>query len=104
VTRRHLPDATLAVANVVFETARVPLRAAERLPGIGFLSFEGAAVRGRLRSRAEGLVEDLFAAPEVARAIDRALTRALLDDAVLERLATAVEVTGREHRSAPDGA
>jgi hypothetical protein len=70
-------NATFAVGNAVFETARIPLRAAEHLPGIGYLSFEGAAVKARLRSRLEGLLDDLLAAPEIERAIDQVVTRSL---------------------------
>ena len=76
-TSPKLLNATFAVGNAVFETARIPLRAAERLPGIGYLSFEGAAVKARLRSRLEGLLDDLLAAPEVERAIDQLVTRSL---------------------------
>jgi hypothetical protein len=70
-------NATFAVGSAVVETARIPLRAAEHLPGIGYLSFEGAAVKARLRSRLEGLLDDLLAAPEIERAIDRTLSGAI---------------------------
>jgi hypothetical protein len=70
-------NATFAIGNAVVETIRIPLRAAEHLPGIGYLSFEGAAVKARLRSRLDGVLADLLAAPEVERAIDQVVTRSL---------------------------
>jgi hypothetical protein len=76
-TRRDLGAVAFALANVVLETARVPLHAAEHLPGMGLLSREGAFVRLRLRSRLEGVVVDLLCAPEVERAVDRLVAGAL---------------------------
>ena len=76
-TPPRLINATFAIGNVVFETARIPLRAAERLPGIGYLSFEGASVKARLRSRLEGLIDDVLATPEFERAIDQTIARSL---------------------------
>jgi hypothetical protein len=97
-------NATFAVGCAVAETARIPLRAAERLPGIGYLSFEGAAVKARLRSRLEGLLEDLLAAPEIERAIDRTLSgairRTLASEDVVERLALAVDSARRDDQAA----
>lgn len=94
-SRPAVGDAALAVANVLFEAARVPVHLAARMPGMKRLSAEGALVRARLRSRAEGVIDDLLCAPEVARAIDRALAgtlpdaivRSLLAHHVVERLA-----------------
>lgn len=88
-TPPRLINATFAVGNAVFETARIPLRAAEHLPGIGYLSFEGAAVKARLRSRLEGLLDDLLATPEIERAIDRTVTRSLARRAVAADAAAA---------------
>jgi hypothetical protein len=97
-------NATFAVGCAVAETARIPLRAAERLPGIGYLSFEGAAVKARLRSRLEGLLDDLLAAPEIERAIDRTLSgairRTLASEDVVERLALAVDSARRDDQAA----
>ena len=73
--RPHLSDATLAVANVVFEAARIPAHAVERLPGMCFLTTQGTYVRMRLRSRVEGVVVDTLTAPEVSRATDRVVAR-----------------------------
>jgi len=73
--RPHLSDATLAVANVVFEAARIPAHAVERLPGMRFLTTQGTYVRMRLRSRVEGVVVDTLTAPEVSRATDRVVAR-----------------------------
>jgi len=76
-TPPKLMNATFAIGNAVVETVRIPLRAAEHLPGIGYLSFEGAAVKARLRSRREGLIDDVLATPEFERAIDQTIARSL---------------------------
>ncbi|HET6549240.1 MAG TPA: hypothetical protein VFG79_12315 [Solirubrobacter sp.] len=93
--RPNLGDAALAVANVAVAWAELPLHAAARLPGMGRLAAEGAFVRARLRSRFEGAVGELLAAPEVERAVDRmlagplpdAIVRSLLEHHVVEHLA-----------------
>jgi len=111
-----IADAAVAVGYVAFEIARVPLRAAERLPGMGRLAAEGAAIRARTRSRLEGLLDDVLQAPEVERAIDRllastvpdAVVRSLIENHVVERVALelaetvdvdAVVVTALEHET-----
>ena len=94
-SRPDLADAVLAVGNVALELARIPMHAAERLPGMGRMAAEGAAVRARTRSRLEGLLDDVLGAPEVERAVDRvlagalpdAIVRSLLEHHVVERLA-----------------
>jgi hypothetical protein len=99
-TQPNLGDATLAVASVTVGLARIPLRAAERLPGMARLSAEGAGVRMRARSRLEGLLDEILRAPEVERAIDRilagglpdAIARSLLERRVVERIAAEVTV------------
>lgn len=73
----HVGDAALALASVAVHMARLPLHVVERLPGMRRLAWEGATVRARLRSRLEGVVEDVLRAPEVERALDRAFTVAL---------------------------
>jgi hypothetical protein len=88
-------DAALAVANMMVENTRATLRLAARLPGMRRLAEDGAVVRARARSRLEGLIDDVLASPEVARAIDRLLAgtlpdvvvRSLLEHEVVERLA-----------------
>jgi hypothetical protein len=88
-------DAALAVANMMVENTRSTLRLAARLPGMRRLAADGAVVRARARSRLEGLIDDVLASPEVARALDRALAgtlpdvivRSLLEHEVVERLA-----------------
>jgi hypothetical protein len=96
VTKRpDLTDAALALAVVAYETARVPLHVAARLPGMRPLAQEGALVRIRLRSALEGQVDLILGAPEVERAVDRllagplpdAIVRSLLEHHVVERLA-----------------
>ena len=88
-------DAALAVANMMVENTRATLRLAARLPGMRRLAEDGAVVRARARSRLEGLIDDVLASPEVARANDRLLAgtlpdvvvRSLLEHEVVERLA-----------------
>jgi hypothetical protein len=106
----------VALGYVAFELARVPIRAAERLPGMDRLAAEGAAIRARTRSRLEGLLDDVLRAPEVERAIDRllastvpdAVVRSLIENQVIERVALelaetvdvdAVVVTALEHET-----
>ena len=81
-----LGDAALAVAAVAVGMARLPLRAAAHLPGMGTLAREGAMVRARLRSRAEGLLYEVLAAPEIERANDHALAGPLPDAIVASLL------------------
>jgi hypothetical protein len=112
-------DAAVAVGYVAVELVRVPLRAAERLPGMDRLAAEGAAIRARTRSRLEGLLDDVLRAPEVERAIDRllastvpdAIVRSLIENHVVERVALelaenvdvdAVVVTALEHQTTQD--
>jgi hypothetical protein len=115
-SRPDLADAVLAVGNVALELARIPMHAAERLPGMGRMSAEGAAIRARTRSRLEGLLDDVLGAPEVERAVDRvlasalpdAIVRSMIENHVVERLALelaetvdvdAVVVTALEHET-----
>jgi hypothetical protein len=94
-TRPDLGDAALGLASIALGTARIPLRVAQRLPGMNHLAREGAAARMRTRSRLEGLFDDALTAPEVERAVDRliagplpdAVVRSLLEHQVVERLA-----------------
>jgi hypothetical protein len=79
----RLSDAALAVGVVVYETAKLPLGLVERLPGVRRLAAEGALVRLRLRSALGGRLDDVLCAPEVERAIDRAVQRAA-PEAVVE--------------------
>jgi hypothetical protein len=93
--RPNLADAGLAIANVAYEWAKLPLHVAARLPGMGRVAAEGALVRARLRSRIEGIVDDVLDAPEVERALDRviagplpdAIVRSLVEHRVVEHLA-----------------
>jgi hypothetical protein len=94
-TGTNLTDAAVAVAYVTVGAARIPLNVAARLPGMGRLSAEGAAIRARTRSRLEGLLDDVLRAPEVERAIDRvlagtlpdAIVQSLIENQVAERVA-----------------
>ncbi len=93
--RPNVGDAALAVANVAVEWAKLPVFAAARLPGMGRVAAEGALVRARLRSRLEGLLDDVLTAPEVERAINRvlagtlpdAIVRSLIENQVVENVA-----------------
>jgi hypothetical protein len=96
----NVADAALAVAQVAYDTARLPLHVAARLPGMRRLAEEGALVRLRLRSRVEGVALELMCAPELERAVDRviagslpdAIVRSLLAHHVVERLADEVDL------------
>ncbi len=96
----NVADAALAVAQVAYDTARLPLGLAARLPGMRRLANDGAYVRVRLRSRLESVVLELLSAPELERAVDRviagtlpdAIVRSLLEHHVVERLAEEVDL------------
>jgi hypothetical protein len=97
-TRPDVRDAALAVGSVAFDTARFAAHVAERLPGMRRLAAEGALVRLRMRSRLEGLIDEVLCAPEVERAVDRvlagtlpdAIVRSLIEHRVPERLAAEI--------------
>jgi hypothetical protein len=99
-SRPNVADAALAVAQVAYDTARLPLGLAARLPGMARLANEGVYVRARLRSRLEGAALELLSAPELERAVDRviagtlpdAIVRSLLAHHVVERLAEEVDL------------
>jgi hypothetical protein len=94
-SRPDLGNAALAVGNVAYEWAKLPLGVVARLPGMRRLAEEGALVRLRARSRLEGLLDEVLTSPEVERAADRviagrlpdAIVRSLLEHQVVERLA-----------------
>jgi hypothetical protein len=93
--RPNLADAGLAIANVAYEWAKLPIHVATRLPGMGRIAAEGALVRARLRSRLEGVFDEVLTAPELERAVDRviagplpdAIVRSLIEHRVVEQLA-----------------
>ena len=99
-SRPNVADAALAVAQVAYDTARLPLGLAARLPGMRRLANDGAYVRVRLRSRLESVALELLSAPELERAVDRviagtlpdAIVRSLLEHHVVERLAEEVDL------------
>jgi hypothetical protein len=99
--RPDVADAALAVAYVAYEAARLPLGLVARAPGMRRLAADGAVVRARMRSRLEALTEEVLAAPEVARAIDRllagtlpdAVVRSLLQHRVVERIVAELAAT-----------
>ncbi len=96
----NIADAALAVAQVTYDAARLPLGVIARLPGMKRIATEGASVRMRLRSRGEALLMEALCAPEMERAVDRviagtlpdAIVRSLLEHHVVERLAEEVDL------------
>ena len=73
--RPDLGDAALALAAAAIDALRLPLALAARAPGVRTLARDGALVRIRVRSRAEGLASRALETPEIARAIDRFVQR-----------------------------
>lgn len=53
------------------DLARIPLGLAARLPGVQLLARDGALVRLRVRSRAEGVLTRALEAPEARRILHR---------------------------------
>jgi hypothetical protein len=53
------------------DLARIPLGLAARLPGVRLLARDGALVRSRVRSRAEGVVTRALEGPEAHRILHR---------------------------------
>jgi hypothetical protein len=99
--RPNLFNASLAVGAVAVGFARIPLGIAYRLPGMERLAREGAAVQARLRSRLEGIVDEILDTPEAERVVQRAIggqlpdavVRSLLEHRVVERIAAEVVAT-----------
>jgi hypothetical protein len=83
----NLGDAALAVANVAWGAARLPLSVAARLPGVGRMAADGAIVRARARSRLEALAEEGVDWLLAGRLPD-AVARSALEHHVAERIAS----------------
>jgi hypothetical protein len=89
--------------------ALLPVRLAARAPGVGAplrrmgedLAHQGGLARARARAQVEAAVEELLAAPEIARALDRllagpltdAVARSIAEHRVVERVALQIIAT-----------
>jgi hypothetical protein len=100
--RVNLTDAAFALGSVAVDAARVPLDMVRWLPGLRRIALDGAFVRERVQSRAEGLagaaVDRLLAS-----SLPDAITRSALEHRLPERIAAArldVETAGELHAAA----
>jgi hypothetical protein len=84
--RANMGDAALALADVAYNLAKIPLHAAERLPGMRRLAAEGAGVRARARSVLERRAEDAVDWLLAGRLPD-AVARSAIEHQVAERIA-----------------
>jgi hypothetical protein len=84
--RPNMGDAALALASVAYNLAKVPVHAAERLPGMTRLATEGAAVRARARSYLEVRAEEAIDWMLAGRLPD-AVARSAIEHQVAERIA-----------------
>jgi hypothetical protein len=84
--RANMGDAALALADVAYNLAKIPLHAAERLPGMRRLAAEGAGVRARARSVIERRAEDAVDWLLAGRLPD-AVARSAIEHQVAERIA-----------------
>jgi hypothetical protein len=91
-TRPDPVDAAFALASVAFNLARIPLHAAERLPGMKRIATDGAVVRARARcyieARAEEAVDWLLAGR-----LPDAVARSAIEHHVAERIADELAAT-----------
>jgi hypothetical protein len=84
--RPNMSDAALALANVAYNLAKIPVHVAQRLPGMTILAAEGAAVRARARSLLEARAEDAVDWVLAGRLPD-AVARSAIEHQVAERIA-----------------
>src|SRR5882724_621728 len=84
--RANMGDAALALADVAYNLAKIPLHAAERLPGMRKLAADGAGVRARARSLLEARAEDAIDWLLAGRLPD-AVARSAIENQVAERIA-----------------
>src|SRR6478672_5010195 len=85
--RPNMGDAGLALASVAYNLAKIPVHAAERLPGMTRLAAEGAVVRARARSYLEARAEEAVDWVLAGRLPD-AVARSAIEHQVAERIAT----------------
>jgi hypothetical protein len=96
-TRPDLGDAAFALAAVALSAARMPLHAAERLPGMHRIASDGAVVRARVRSRMEGLAEDgvdWLLAGRLPDAVARSAIEHHVAERIADELAASVDLEG----------
>lgn len=79
-------DAALALASVAYNLAKLPVHAAERLPGMQRLATEGAIVRARVRTILEARTEEAIDWLLAGRLPD-AVARSAVEHQVAERIA-----------------
>jgi hypothetical protein len=84
--RPNMSDAALALAAVAYNLAKIPVHAAERLPGVQRLAAEGAIVRARARSILEARAEEAVDWVLAGRLPD-AVARSAIEHQVAERIA-----------------
>src|SRR5262245_16165739 len=84
--RPNMGDAALALASVAYNLAKIPVHAAERLPGMGRLAADGAIVRARARSYLEARAEEVVDWVLAGRLPD-AVARSAIEHQVAERIA-----------------
>jgi hypothetical protein len=84
--RPNMGDAALALASVAYNLAKIPMHAAERLPGMQRLAEEGAVVRARARSILEARAEETIDWLLAGRLPD-AVARSAVEHQVAERIA-----------------
>ena len=84
--RPNMGDAALALASVAYNLAKIPVHAAERLPGMTRLAADGAVVRARARSYLEARAEEAVDWVLAGRLPD-AVARSAIEHQVAERIA-----------------
>jgi hypothetical protein len=82
----NMGDAALALANVAYNLAKIPVHAAQGLPGMQRLATEGAAVRERARTILEARAEEAIDWLLAGRLPD-AVARSAIEHQVAERIA-----------------
>src|SRR5690242_16077011 len=82
----NMGDAALALANVTYNLAKIPVDAAQYLPGMRRLAAEGAVVRARARSYLEARAEEAIDWMLSGRLPD-AVARSAIEHQVAERIA-----------------
>jgi hypothetical protein len=90
--RPDVGDAAIALAAVAYNLARIPAHMAQRLPGMGVLAAEGAAVRARLISRLEGVAADV-ADRLLAGQLPDTVVRMIVEHEVAERVVAELTAT-----------
>ena len=82
----NMGDAALALANVAYNLAKIPVHMAQGVPGMRRLAAEGAAVRARARTVLEARSEEAIDWMLAGRLPD-AVARSAIEHQVAERIA-----------------